>query len=337
MMQPTGRRESILVTVLAEHYGLHVDDLEFLPLGADLDSSVYAASSVGKRYFVKLRSRRFTPITVLLPAWMAEHGITQVIVPLKTKGGAAWVEADGLRVIVYPFLEGRDGFKRPLEAADWQALGQVLRLIHELALPETLRQVMRQETFGLEWCAVLRNIMADNDDLSTDGAMLLKPLLHSRQETIHRLIHHAEVLAQRIEPQGLAFVPCHSDIHPGNVFFPFSGGLRVVDWDEPILAPRERDLMYIGSGIGPAIHPAEKEEEWFFAGYGRIPLHSEVLCYYRYYRIVEDIALYCQQILSDTANMEEKNLAVHYLASNFNPRGTIENADRAVRQAGIRL
>jgi spectinomycin phosphotransferase len=95
--------------------------------------------------------------------------------------------------------------------------------------------------------------------------------------------------------------------------------------------------MYIGSGIGPAIHPAEKEEEWFFAGYGRIPLHSEVLCYYRYYRIVEDIALYCQQILSDTASMEEKNLALHYLASNFNPQGTIENADRAVRQAGIRL
>ena len=44
------------------------------------------------------------------------------------------------------------------------------------------------------------------------------------------------------------FVLCHSDIHGGNILIADTGELYVVDWDDPILAPKERDLMFIGGG-----------------------------------------------------------------------------------------
>ena len=45
------------------------------------------------------------------------------------------------------------------------------------------------------------------------------------------------------------FIVCHFDIHAGNILIDDDGSLYIVDWDDPILAPKERDLMYIGGGL----------------------------------------------------------------------------------------
>jgi spectinomycin phosphotransferase len=37
--------------------------------------------------------------------------------------------------------------------------------------------------------------------------------------------------------------------HAGNVVVGADNELTIVDWDEPILAPKERDLMFIGGGV----------------------------------------------------------------------------------------
>ena len=54
---------------------------------------------------------------------------------------------------------------------------------------------------------------------------------------------------------------CHKDIHGGNILIRTDGQppvLYILDWDDPILAPKERDLMFIGGGIAPKILPALK-------------------------------------------------------------------------------
>ena len=39
-------------------------------------------------------------------------------------------------------------------------------------------------------------------------------------------------------------------VHAGNVLLGDNDKLAIVDWDNPIMAPKERDLMFVGGGIG---------------------------------------------------------------------------------------
>ena len=94
------------------------------------------------------------------------------------------------------------------------------------------------------------------------------------------------------------FVLCHSDIHAANLLVAADGALYIVDWDEPILAPKERDLMYAGGGQSFLGYTPQEEEALFYRGYGETQVDPVGLAYYRYERIIEDIAAFCEQLLT---------------------------------------
>ncbi|MFN2272451.1 MAG: spectinomycin phosphotransferase, partial [Anaerolineae bacterium] len=50
------------------------------------------------------------------------------------------------------------------------------------------------------------------------------------------------------------------------------------------------------------------------------------LAYYRYERIVVDIAVYCEQLFLTDEGGEDREQSLRYLESNFLPNGTIEIA-----------
>ena len=70
------------------------------------------------------------------------------------------------------------------------------------------------------------------------------------------------------------------------------GALHVVDWDTLIFAPPEHDLALIGATWG-----GERELELFHRGYGPMEREQTALAYYRYHRIVEDLAVVCELLL----------------------------------------
>ncbi len=76
---------------------------------------------------------------------------------------------------------------------------------------------------------------------------------------------------------------------------------------------------------------AEEEERLFYAGYGATEVNPTALAYYRYVRIVEDLALFCKQIFLSEQGGEDRTQALHYLQSNFQPDGAIEVAYRSDR------
>lgn len=73
------------------------------------------------------------------------------------------------------------------------------------------------------------------------------------------------------------------------------GSLFIVDWDTLVFAPKERDLMFIGAGLGEN-WCMQNEEKFFYQGYSQTNINLEAICYYRYERIIEDIVVFCQQI-----------------------------------------
>ena len=113
-------------------------------------------------------------------------------------------------------------------------------------------------------------------------------------------------------------IPCRQ--HPDRCE---DGALYIVDWDEPILAPKERDLMFIGGAQGFQGVTAEEEERLFYQGYGPAQVDPAALAYYRYERIIQDIAAFCEQLLLTSEGGEDREQSYGYLASNFLPGNTI--------------
>jgi hypothetical protein len=42
----------------------------------------------------------------VLPKFLSDQGIEQIIVPLTTKRGQLWTSLDAFKVILYPYVEG---------------------------------------------------------------------------------------------------------------------------------------------------------------------------------------------------------------------------------------
>ena len=100
----------------------------------------------------------------------------------------------------------------------------------------------------------------------------------------------------------------------------------MVDWDDPIMAPKERDLMFIGSGVANVWNKPH-EEEYFYSGYGNSEINIAILAYYRHERIVEDMAVYGQQLLiSSPGDQNNRIESYNHFIAQFDPQGVVDIA-----------
>ena len=110
------------------------------------------------------------------------------------------------------------------------------------------------------------------------------------------------------------------------------GRIWLVDWDGPVLAPRERDLLFVvGSRIGRLVMP--REEDLFFTGYGPAEIDAEALAYYRYERRIEDLGetgvrVFRDPHLGERARGEEAAATMDFFA----PRGDLDVAETVPRR-----
>lgn len=284
-----------LVDRLKTKYGIFVEHLTQLPLGADMNATVYmAVTDDGTSYFIKQKQHQDVSLLIFLEA----SGIQQIIAPLKQ------IDND---LTVYPFVEGENGFSQPLNDEQWISLGKTLKQIHELTVPQAIQDHIRKETYSPKWREAIRSFN-----------------LKERQSLVNRMVDRAEQLSQKVQKMSPKFVLCHSDIHGGNVLMDKNGSIFIVDWDEPIMAPKERDLMFIGGGVANVWNDP-REEELFYQGYGKSEINREILSYYRYERIIQDIAEY-SQAAPMTAEMYK-----HFLDM-FEPNGVVDIAFKTDQQ-----
>ena len=123
----------------------------------------------------------------------------------------------------------------------------------------------------------------------------------------------------------MAYVVCHTDVHPGNLHLGLDGRLYLVDWDNPRLAPKERDLMFLGAGMGEH-DPGDVETACFYQGYGAAEINQEALAYYRYERILQDISEFSKQILLTSGDGEDRFQAYEWFCGQFLPGHEVEAA-----------
>jgi spectinomycin phosphotransferase len=327
-VEPDVARERLLGT-LRHQWGLAPTEVRFLPIG-DVTSALYRVEA-GPAYFLKLRRDR-EELSLAVPRLLADQGMTQVIPPIPTRTSVLAADLDGYAVTLYPFVDGHTGFERELSDGQWVELGRALRAVHSTRLSPALADRLVREDYSPGWRDAVPGLLADaasqaGPDPVTAG---LAALLAEQDGVIGHLVARAGRLAGLLRERRPPLVLCHTDIHAGNVLISGDGAgerLFMVDWDEALLAPKERDLMFIGAGIGGRWH-RPREAALFYRGYGPADVDPVALAYYRYERIVVDVVLFCREILLPDTSEPDRARALRKLGGGFGPGSVIDIACR---------
>jgi spectinomycin phosphotransferase len=308
---------------------LSITEVAFLPLGADVDTAVYrVVADDTTPYFLKLRRGLLPEVTVTIPHWLAAAGMPHLIAPLATQPtGALWTQLASFTVILYPFVTSRSGWEVEWSQHQWIEFGVGLQALHTSVVPSELMCTIPHETYTPAWRDRVTAILRQGADHVIDDpvAAHLARLLQTKHATIHHLVARAEQLASLLVHRPLECCLCHGDIHAGNVLVDTTNRLYLVDWDTLIMAPKERDLMCIGGGIGGRWN-RDHEVGWFYQGYGQATINLTALTYYRYERIVQDIAVTCEQLLGTSEGGDDRVAMLDQFASQFEPNNVVDMA-----------
>jgi len=311
-----------IVDTLEAEYGLRVATVRFLPIGYDLNAAVYeVVTEDGGRYFLKVRFGPVHEPSLVVPNALIDLGIGNVLGPVRTRSGALWRPLDGgsdSTVVLYPFILGESAMIARMTGDQWRTFGSTLRAVHDSGLGKRFREFLPVETFALPSAALVRRIMALTDRMaSREGAAVSFADTWRVQLTrIREMLTRAEALGSSLRSCDFDLVLCHADIHAANILVGDEGGIHLIDWDGTMIAPRERDLLFVvGSRIARKVEP--REEKWFFEGYGPIQIDPSALVYYRYERIIEDLGEIGRSVFLDSKMSEPARLGAVELAKGF--------------------
>jgi len=324
--------DDTIIECLSDHYRITVAQIAFLPLGWVNNATYRVITSNGIQYFLKLRRGRFNKASVAIPAFLHSKGIQQVMAPVATNNNDLYVHEQGYDWILYPFFNGKTGFEITLSKTQWGILGKSMKAIHTALLPDDLLALIPQESFLPHWRIRVRDVtnQVKHQMYADPIAARLASFWLAKRDEIEQIVARGDKLALALKNRAVRFVVCHSDLHARNVLVGANDELVIVDWDEPIWAPKERDLMFIGGGIG-GIWNIEQENRWFYNGYGHTEIDLVALSYYRYERIVMDLAEDAERILGMRGTSEERQKALGMM-NQFLPNNVVDIANRTYQQ-----
>ncbi len=319
--------EENLRTCLQDQYGLSVASLEFLPNGLNINAGVYrVVSEQGIPYLLKAKSTALYQPSCLVPRYLQEQGIPFIVAPLPTRMNAVWTQVENWSVSLYPFISGDCGWNPEMTDMQWTATGTILRNIHQVSLPSEGFPTLRRETFDpTEYSQWIHDF--ETQHVFGEGKNLAEQQLHAAwracEGTIHTAITNVEKLAESLQRHAGPYVVCHADIHPSNLIRDHRGQVFIIDWDDVMLAPKERDFLFVADPPADALEDTAP----FFQGYGQTEIDWSALTYYRWERVVQDLIEFaCDVCFRDTLGEAAQSESVHHFCANLAEGGMITAA-----------
>jgi spectinomycin phosphotransferase len=253
---------------LQDHYHITPATIDFLPLGKDSRAGAYRVTNAsGISYFLKVTSRSLYKPGCLVPRHLHDQGIAGVVAPIPTRNNALWTAVGDWTMVAYPYVDGELGWATMTDEF-WNATGTVLKQIHEVELPASGFDGLRRESFDPSlYASSLEEIeaqLAVSTATATASERTLRASWTRYRPRIRALLSALSQLAAVLRGQASRSVICHADLHPNNLLRKGEGEVYVVDWDDVMLGPRERDFIFVGD---PPDHPGLAGAP-FYGGYG---------------------------------------------------------------------
>ena len=326
MLEKPNLSDGKIAACLRESYGIAAVEIEFLPIGNDATAWAYRVEGEGgAAYFLKVKKGAIYEPSMTIPHFLQDNGIEQAVAPLPTLDGNLWAELEPFALILYPFIDGQSGMEVGLSEAQWIELGKLLRKMHTIRLPDELAAQVRREDFlpAPRWIHIVKGFDAKIPITRYEHPLEqeLAAFWMERAGEIRQIVARTEELGRILQNRSLDFVLCHADIHTANVLVTEQSWLHIVDWDQPILAPKERDLMFMMNTPG---------EQLFFEGYGETAVDWTAFAYYRYEWVVQEIGDYAARVFAlDDVGEATRWDAVRGFRQLFNPGDVVDEAYEA--------
>jgi spectinomycin phosphotransferase len=249
---------AVLVDALECHWGYAVRELEYLPVGfgahhwwaattgnRDLFLAVHDLDLVGRGGSDRTASLRVLERTLSAASWLAAvDRLDFVVGPLRDLSGRVVRQAaDHFALSVYPWVDA-ESFVDP----DGRQTGEIIARLHSVTshVPSGL---VDAEDFVIPHRGALEDALAHlhTDWMTGPYAEPAREELLQRASDVQSLMGFYDQLAQRIASELRSdWVITHGEPCGPNLL-QAAGGLRLVDWDTALLAPRERDLWELQS------------------------------------------------------------------------------------------
>ena len=326
---------------IAAAYGLCLVSLDGVTGGADSAATLWRGTAAdGGAYAVKL-SRVDLAVGLAVTAALADRKVPGVPTPLTTVDGRLWTGLSGAQLSVVPWLSGRAAVAGGLDPVQWRSFGALLAGVHAAAVPAEVRELLPTEDYQPLAAPAVR-VLGDRLGTGRAGgtgedepARELVAAWRAAADRIAVLPAAVEELGTGLRATPAPPVLCHGDAHTANLLVADTGDLWLLDWDGAVLAPRERDLMFVVEGVLADALVSPAQQAHFFAGYGRHEIDPVHLAYYRCAWALEDLAGFAHEILDDpTRTPAQRVQALRYFRSLLTPTGIVSLAERSLRGLG---
>jgi spectinomycin phosphotransferase len=330
-----------------QDFGVEIATLTPVEHGADEASRLWrGVGAGGESYAVKL-SEGGTPAGLMVSAHLAEHGVAGVMPPLIGRDGRPWSDRKRRRLSLVPWVSETRALEGEMGPAHWRSYGALLAKVHATAVSDALAKSLPREDHTHDQLASAARTLDSSlrptaEDPAAAGRMVDGLVRALAQEwcaagnRVSTLLDQADRLGRDLHTQESSSVVCHGDPHLGNLLIGQDERVWLIDWDDAVLAPRERDLMFILGGVLAFAPVTRQQQSWFFEGYGSTDIDPIRLAYYRCARALEDLAFPAAQIVDvHRFTDRERSDALSIVRGVLSPTGLVNLALASAAEAVI--
>jgi fructosamine-3-kinase len=252
------------------------------------------------KYFVKIINKKGIPNSIATNLPVLEElnnlGLENIPQVIRTNLGGLFIETEDSVFVVFNYLEGKQTYE-----FNKKKLGLFISKFHTLT--KEIRQEVEKESFdsyaNRNFLDMFNQVFKlGNQDLI--NKRLKEMLLPYRQEILDDFNKFLEVIEQCKKKPQTSYVLTHGDI-PINVMENKKGEQYVIDWDDILLAPPERDLWFFKDT--PSLLNQYRKT---FTNY---KINNVFYKYYLYWRLFSDMYAFIKEIRSNKSEEHRrKNL-----------------------------
>ena len=255
MLTESNIDKSLLKDVIQQKFGITVVNFALVPKW-EAARGYIIESSDHKSFFLKIYWDDKIPDSAFKFAddLFGRAGIVNIAHPIPTSHGQMRIQVRDFQIALFDWISGKTAQDHKLTDRQLERLGELLAKIHQSKT--VIGEYPVRENFAIPFrdrFLAIFDTLSKIVGKSTKYRTRVKLFLEPHRQKFMRELETLEKLQRKVEARRLEFVNCHGEPSPGNVLSSDNDEVHLLDWDDPIFAPKEKDLLFFKGNEEPVM------------------------------------------------------------------------------------